>query len=63
MLNIEQRFLLKAMEDRNFVCFNYEDKSFKDVKVLKFEDGLIYTDNGNFELEKVMKVVILKDRF
>ena len=62
-MNIEQRFLLKAMEDKNFVCFNYEDKSFKDVKVLKFEDGLVYTDNGNFELEKIMKVVILKDRF
>ncbi|WP_428023195.1 hypothetical protein [Arcobacter sp.] len=62
-MNIEQRFLLKAIEDKNFVCFNYEEKSFKDVKVLKFEDGLIYTNNGNFELEKIMKVVILKDRF
>lgn len=62
-MNIEQRFLLKAIDDKNFVCFNYEDKSFKSVKILKFEDELIYTDSGNFELEKIKKVVILKDRF
>ncbi len=62
-MNIEQRFLLKAIDDKNFVCFNYEDKSFKNIKVLKFEDGLLFTDSGNFELEKIKKVVILKDRF
>ncbi|PLY10668.1 MAG: hypothetical protein C0626_03250 [Arcobacter sp.] len=62
-MNIEQRFLLKAMEDRNFVCFNYEDKSFKSVKILKFENGLLYTDSGNFEIEKMKKIIVLKDRF
>ena len=40
MINIEQRFLLKAMEDKNFVSFMYEAKSFKSVKILKFEDAL-----------------------
>ncbi|RXJ79880.1 hypothetical protein [Arcobacter sp. F2176] len=62
-MNIEQRFLLKAMEDNNFVCFMYEQESFKSVKILKFENGLIYTDSGNFEIEKIKKVVVLKDRF
>lgn len=62
-MNKEQRFLLKDIEDKNFVSFSYEEKSFKAIKPLKFENSLIYTDNGNFELEKVMKVVILKDRF
>jgi hypothetical protein len=62
-VNIEQRFLLKAMEDRNFVCFNYENKSFKSIKILKFENGFVYTDNGNFEFEKMKKIVVLKDRF
>lgn len=62
-MNIEQRFLLKAMEDRNFVCFMYETKSFKNVKVLKFENNLVYTENGNFEIEKIKTIVILKDRF
>ena len=62
-MNIEHRFLLKAMEDKNCVCFMYEKESFKSVKILKFENGLIYTDCGNFEIEKVRKVVVLKDRF
>ncbi|MGB5919613.1 hypothetical protein [Arcobacter sp.] len=62
-MNIEQKFLLKAMEDRNFVCFTYENKSFKDVKILKFEDGIIHTDCGIFELEKIKKIVVLKNKF
>jgi|TARA_R110002050_G_scaffold253953_5_gene392272 hypothetical protein len=62
-MNIEQKFLLKAMEDRNFVCFNYENKSFKDVKILKFEDGIFHTDCGIFELEKIKKIVVLKNKF
>jgi hypothetical protein len=62
-MNIEQRFLLKAIEDKNFVSFRYEEKSFKNIKPLKFENNLLYTDNGNFELEKIKKIVVLKDRF
>ncbi|PLY07170.1 MAG: hypothetical protein C0625_06025 [Arcobacter sp.] len=62
-MNIEQRFLLKAMEDKNFVCFNYEDKSFKSVKILKFENDLVYTDNGHFEIRKIKKIVVLKEKF
>ncbi|WP_375725034.1 hypothetical protein LXN10_06375 [Arcobacter sp. KX21116] len=62
-MNIEQIFLLKAMEDRNFVCFTYENKSFKDVKILKFEDSLIHTDCGIFQFKKIKKIVVLKNKF
>lgn len=49
-MNIEQKFLLKAKEDRNLVCFTYENKSFKDVKILKFEEGIFHTDCGIFSI-------------
>ena len=62
-MNIEQRFLLKAMEDKNFVSFMYEGKSFKSVKILKFEDGFVYADCGNFEIEKIKKIVVLREKF
>jgi hypothetical protein len=62
-MNIEQRFLLKAIEDKNFVSFRYEEKNFKNIKPLKFENDLLYTDNGTFELEKIKKIVVLKNRF
>lgn len=62
-MNIEQKFLLKAIEDKNFVSFSYEEKRFKNVKILKFENSSIYTDVGIFQLEKIKKIVVLKDKF
>jgi len=59
-MNIEQRFLIKAMEDKNFVSFIYDRKNFKNVMILEFENGFLYTDNGSFEIDKICKVVILK---
>lgn len=63
-MNIELRFLEKAILDKNYISFKYEGKSYKKLKALKLENQeILYTDNGTFEFSKVVKFSVLKDRF
>lgn len=63
-MNIQLRFLQKAIEDKNYISFNYKDKVYKKVKPLNLENKkILHTDNGEFEFSKVEKFKILKDRF
>lgn len=62
-MNIEQRFLLKAIEDKNFISFTYEGKNYKNIKPLKFENGFVTTNCGVFEIGKIKKIVLLKEKF
>lgn len=67
IMNIELRFLQKAIENRNYVSFFHEQKSYKRVKPLKLEltEGK-YTfsaDIGVFDFKTISKIKILKDRF
>lgn len=62
-MNIEQRFLQKAIEDKNYVDFTYEKTKLKKQKPLKFEDNILYTDISKYDYTKVSKLIVLKDRF
>ncbi len=62
-MNIELIFLKKAIEDKNFVNFSCEGKSYKKVKSLKIEDNLLICDIGSFEIENIKKLTVLRDRF
>ena len=63
-MNIEFRFLQKAILDKNYICFTYENQSFKNVKPLKLDFGnRLFCDKGVFEFGKISKLKILKDRF
>ena len=63
-MNIEFRFLQKAIEDKNYVSFSYENKNFKNIKPLKLDvDYKLYSDKGVFEFTKIRKLVVLKERF
>jgi hypothetical protein len=63
-MNIEFRFLQKAIVDKNYITFTYEDKSYKNVKALKIdEQNKVHSDKGIFEFEKISKLKILKDKF
>lgn len=63
-MNIEYRFLQKAIVDKNYVCFSYENKSYKNIKPLKLDDGnRLSSDKGVFEFEKIKKLVVLRERF
>ncbi len=66
-MNIELRFLQKAIEDKNYVSFFYENKSIKKIKPLKLivKDELysLHTQDKIFEYKKITKLLILKERF
>jgi len=66
-MNIELRFLEKAIEDKNYISFFYENKSIKKIKPLKLivkEDlYFLHTQDKVFEYKKITKLQILKERF
>jgi hypothetical protein len=63
-MNIEYRFLQKAIVDKNYVSFSYENTNYKRVKPLKLDDeNRLNSDKGVFEFGKIKKLVVLKERF
>ena len=63
-MNIEYRFLQKAIADKNYISFIYENQSYKNIKPLKLDkNNKLASDKGVFEFEKISKLKILKDRF
>jgi predicted DNA-binding transcriptional regulator YafY len=63
-MNIEFRFLQKAILDKNFISFTYENKNFRSIKPLKLDDkNNLYSDKGTFQLIKIKKLQILKDKY
>ena len=63
-MNIEFRFLQKAIVDKNYISFTYEDKSYRNVKALKMDDeNRVHCDKGVFEFGKIRKLVVLKNKF
>ena len=60
-MNVEFRFLQKAIVDKNYISFTYENKSYKIIKALKIdEQNIIHCDKGAFEFEKIKKLQIKK---
>ena len=63
-MNIEHRFLQKAITDKNYISFSYENKSYKNVKPLKLDsENRLFSDKGVFEFSKIGKLVVLRERF
>ena len=63
-MNVEFRFLQKAIVDKNYISFTYENQSYKNVKPLKLDvDNKLFSDKGVFEFGKIKKMVVLRERF
>ena len=63
-MNVEFRFLQKAIADKNYISFSYENQNYKNVKPLKLdEQNRVHCDKGIFEFEKIGKLVVLRERF
>ena len=61
-MNIEFRFLQKAIQNKNYISFAYENKNHKSIKPLKLDDkNRLYSDKGIVEIEKMTKIQILKN--
>ncbi|MDC0932505.1 hypothetical protein OAR97_01530 [Arcobacteraceae bacterium] len=66
-MNIELRFLQKAIEDKNYISFSYGKNKIQKVKPLKLLliDGLytLHLEDKTFNYSKISKLQILKERF
>ena len=63
-MNIEFRFLQKAIVDKNYISFTYENQSYKNVKPLKLDsENRLFSDKGVFEFGKIGKLMVLKNKF
>lgn len=66
-MNIEFKFLQKAIEDRNYINFTYEKKKLYKIKPLKLipKDNKYYlhTQNKIFEFDFLKKIQISKEKF
>jgi len=66
-MNIEFRFLEKAIKDKNYISFSYEKENIRKVKPLelleKEDNYFLKTPNRILEFNKITKLQILKERF
>lgn len=66
-MNIEFKFLQKAIEDRNYVSFSYNNEKYENIQPLKLieekEQYLLKTEHKSFEFKKISRLKILKNRF
>jgi len=63
-MNIEYKFLQKAINDKNYISFSYENKSYKNIKPLKLDnENRLYSEKGVFEFGKIKKLMILREKF
>ena len=63
-MNIEFRFLQKAIQDKNYISFTYKNISYTNLKALKLDiDNKLHSDKGIFQFEKIKRIQILKSKF
>ena len=63
-MNIEFRFLQKAIIDKNYINFTYENQNLKNIKPLRLdENNRLFSDKGIFEFGKIRKLIVLRGRF
>ena len=63
-MNIEFRFLQKAIIDKNYINFTYERQNLKNIKPLRLdENNRLFSDKGIFEFGKIRKLIVLRGSF
>lgn len=63
-MNIEFRFLQKAIIDKNYINFTYESQNHKNIKPLRLdENNRLLSNKGVFEFGKIRKLIVLRGRF
>ena len=66
-MNIELRFLQKAIDDKNFVSFSYENKTYQKIKLTKLlqKENIyyLYCEEICFHYDLMKNITILKERY
>jgi len=64
-MNIQERFLQKAIEDKNYISFTYLGKKYKKVQALSIvkrdNTSFLETKDKSFQINIINKLIILKD--
>ncbi len=66
-MNIELRFLQKAIDDKNYISFSYENSKIQKIKPLKLTHLVdiytLHTKDAIFDFSKIKKLNILREKF
>ena len=66
-MNIELKFLQKAIQDKNYVSFSYKEKKYTRVEPIKLlekeNEYILYSKENSFKFSFIKKIKILKERF
>jgi len=66
-MNIELRFLQKAIEDKNYISFTYENQKLEKIKPMELiEKEGTYTlkvHNKIYDFDKIKRLQISKEKF
>jgi len=65
-MNIELKFLQKAIKDRNYISFTYKNikyKKIKPLKLIKKEEYLLKSPSKDFNFKLITNLIILKEKF
>lgn len=62
-MNIEYKFVEKAIKDKNFISFFYQNIKYKKIKAIKLENKFLHTKEGIFDFIQLKKIQILKERY
>ena len=63
-MNVEYRFLQKAITNKNYISFTYENKLYKNIKALNLDDkSILHSDKNLFDFKKITKLQISKNKF
>jgi len=62
-MNIEHRFLQKAIDDRNYISFSYEKEHYCNIKAKALTSEILTTNKGTFEFKKLSKITVLKQKY
>ena len=65
-MNIELRFLQKAIQDKNYISFTYKNKKYSKIKPFKLvgdEILILKTEFLDFQFELITKLKIFKEKY
>ena len=66
-MNIELKFLQKAVADKNYISFSSNGKKYEKVKALKLDNFndkyIVTTDLGKFNFNEISKIKVLKNKY
>lgn len=62
-MNIEARFVQKAIKDKNYISFLYDNTKYTNIKAKSLINNKLICHDKEFDFDKVKNIQILKQRY